>query len=80
MVFLINKNYDTNRPFKKLNSKKWGLFKVTELIETSYRLRLPATMRIYNVFHASYLSKASINPLPSQINPLLGSVNINKNE
>ena len=80
MVFLTNKNYNIDRPFKKLDSKKWGLFKVTKLIKTSYRLRLPATMRIYNVFYIFYLSKVSINPLPSQINPSSDSININKNE
>ena len=80
MVFLTNKNYDTDRPSKKLDSKKWGPFEVTELIGTSYRLRLPATMRIHDVFHVSYLNKAPTNPLPGQVNPPPGPVNINKDE
>ena len=80
MVFLTNKNYDTDRPSKKLDDKKWGPFEVTELIGTSYRLRLPTTMRIHDVFHASYLAKAPTNPLPGQNNPPPGPINIDKDE
>ena len=63
MVFLANKNYNIDRLFKKLDSKKWGLFEVTELIGTLYRLRLLIIMRIYYVFYVYYLIKISINPL-----------------
>ena len=69
IIFLNNKNINTKRPFRKLNYKRYGPFKVLELIESSYRLDLPASMRIHNVFHANMLSLASINPLPKQINP-----------
>ena len=79
-VFLSNKNYKTDRPCQKLDSKKWGPFPVTELIGSSYRLRLPSTMRIHNVFHACHLTLAPTNPLPGQINPPPGPVNLNQDE
>ena len=76
MVFLNNKNYKTDRPCQKLDNKKWGPFKVIELVGSSYRLELPTTMRIHNVFHPSHLTLAPTNPLPGQNNPPPGPVNI----
>ena len=80
MVFLTNKNYKTDRPCEKLDNKKWGPFEVVELVGSSYRLRLPSTMRIHNVFHPCHLTLAPTNPLPGQNNPPPGPVNIAKDE
>ena len=44
------------------------LFSITKRIEiVFYKLELSITMRIYNVFHASLLRKASNNSLSSQV-------------
>ena len=74
MVFLSNKNFNTERPSRKLDNKKWGPFKVVELIGSSYRLELPTTMRIHDVFHTNLLTLAPSNLLPEQRNPPTGPI------
>src|SRR5487761_1336138 len=55
-VWLEGTNLRTTRPTAKLRPKRYGPFKVTELIgATTYRLELPAQWRIHNTFHASLL-------------------------
>ena len=62
MVFLSNRNIKTTRPSKKLDDKILGPFKVLKAVGASYRLQLPTTMRIHDVFHPSLLRKASEGP------------------
>ncbi len=45
-------------------------FEIIEQISNSYRLKLPDSMKIYNVFSPDQLQKATSNPLPGQINLL----------
>jgi hypothetical protein len=47
-------------PSKKLSLKRYGPFTITQIISpVAYKLRLPETWKIHNVFHASYLSPVS---------------------
>jgi len=56
MVWLIPRNIRTTRPYKKLDYKKIGPFKILAKIESSaYRLDLPPSMKIHNTFHISLL-------------------------
>lgn len=56
-VYLITSNIKTKRPAKKLDSKKIGPFTITEKISShAYRLELPTTMKIHNVFHINLLT------------------------
>lgn len=69
-VFLKSKDYKSNRPSKKLDYKNIGPFKIIERInEVAYRLKLPNTMKIHNVFHVSLLELKSKDIYPTQINP-----------
>jgi hypothetical protein len=63
LIFLFSRNIKTVRPSKKLNDKMLELFKILKIIKTFYRLQLPTTIRIYDVFHPSLLRKAAENPL-----------------
>jgi hypothetical protein len=74
LVFLSSRNIKTVRPLKKLDDKKLddkklddkklGPFKILKTVRTSYRLQLPTTMRIHDVFHPSLLRKAAEDSLP----------------
>ena len=48
-------------------------YKVKKLVKSSYRLELPHTMKIHDVFHLNLLQKVADNPLPGQRNSLLSS-------
>lgn len=66
MVSLDGRDIETARPSKKLDDKKLGPFKVIERVGSTYRLELPATMRVHDVLHAKLLHLAASDPLPGQ--------------
>jgi hypothetical protein len=69
-VWLDASNIRTERPTKKLDYKQLGPFKVLALIgRRSYRLELPKSIRIHDVFHISLLRLAADDPLPRQRAP-----------
>lgn len=71
MVWLLTKNIKTERLSKKLDYKRIGFYKVKELVGSSYRLDLPTSIKIHDVFHSNLLRSAGNDPLPSQHNNLL---------
>ncbi|KAM3065105.1 hypothetical protein ACMFMG_012250 [Clarireedia jacksonii] len=75
-VWLDMRHLPTQRPSKKLDYPTGGRFKVLERIGHSYRLDLPSTMRIHDVFPADKLRKAADDPLPGQYNEPPPPINI----
>jgi hypothetical protein len=69
MVWLSAKNIKTQRPSKKLDSKNLGPYKMIleKVGATSYRLKLPDTLKIHPVFHSNLLRLDPDDPLPGQI-------------
>ena len=69
-VWLDSRNIKTLRPQKKLDWKNLGPFTVTDVISAhTYRLELPASVKLYPVFNVSLLSPAASSPLPGQRQP-----------
>ena len=54
-MFLNNKNIDIIRLLKKLNNKRFNLFKIKKLVNIFYRLILLDIIRTYNVFYLKLL-------------------------
>src|SRR5713101_2034566 len=57
LVWLEGKNLRISYPTRKLSPKREGLFAIREVIsKLSYRLTLPKSWKIHDVFHAMYLT------------------------
>jgi hypothetical protein len=70
LVWLNAKNITTQRPSRKLDHRRLGPFPISEIISPyAYRLELPQSMKIHNVFHVSLLDPASNDPYPGQVVP-----------
>ena len=58
-VYLLRKNFKTQRPSDKLDFKKLGPFEIKEVKGTvNYELKLLKTMQMHLVFHISLLEPA----------------------
>jgi len=56
-VWLEGKNLRTSHPTTKLRPKRFGPFRVTEVLgPTTYQLDLLTTWKIHNTFHGALLS------------------------
>jgi hypothetical protein len=69
-------NWSTDRPSKKLSEQMAGPYRVLAKEEHSYRVELPASMKIHPVFPAESLRRNPNNPLPSQANAPPPPVNV----
>ncbi len=66
-VWLSTKHIKTTRTSKKLDYKRIGPYQVSKVINrNAYKLDLPATLRIHNVFHVSLLDTYT-EPVPGQL-------------
>ena len=65
MVWFLPRNVKTTRQSKKLDYKKMGVFNIIKKVVTnSYKLDLPASMAIHNIFHISLLEPYADNKFP----------------
>jgi len=59
-VWLENKNIHSNRPSKKLNQKKYGLFRISKNISLgAFQLELLEGWMIHNVFNKDPLTRCN---------------------
>jgi hypothetical protein len=66
-VWLLRRNIKTQRPSDKLDYKKLGPFTIAkEINPVAFRLELPASMKIHDVFHVSLLEKYIPSPIPGR--------------
>ncbi|QRW24977.1 Retrotransposable element Tf2 protein [Rhizoctonia solani] len=62
-VWLDGKNVELRTNSNKLDPKRLGPFEISEKISShAYRLKLPETLRIHNVFYVGLLSKVHESP------------------
>ncbi|SYW79643.1 uncharacterized protein UHO2_04286 [Ustilago hordei] len=62
MVYINHKNWKTRRPTPKLDTRFTGPYLVQERVgQRAYRITLPATLRVHDVFHVSLLEPARNN-------------------
>lgn len=66
-VYISSKFIATKRPMKKLDHKRYGPYEVIEAISShAYRIRLPASLKIHNVFHIDMLELHQDDPFLSR--------------
>jgi len=76
-MFLNEQNIITARLFKKLNDKMLDSFKITDLVDFFYKLKLSETMHIHDVFHSELLHSIVDGSLSDQKNESSRSIVIN---
>jgi hypothetical protein len=66
-VWLEATNIHSNRPSRKLDNKRYGPFEIEEKVgDRAYRLKLPETWAIHNVFHSILLTRTHTAEFDSQ--------------
>lgn len=81
LVWLSTTNIKTARCSKKLNHKRLGTFKITEVTSPqASRLELHQSLKIQLVFHVSLLEQSSSAPVPDQVVPPPSPVEIEGHE
>ncbi len=63
-VYISTKNWKTQRLSRKLDHQIAGPFLVTKQVGNSYKVALPESIKVHNVFSPDRLQKAADNPLP----------------
>jgi hypothetical protein len=66
-MWLEATNIHSNQPSRKLDNKRYGPFKVEEKVsDWAYRLKLPETWAIHNIFHSTFLTRTHTVEFDSQ--------------
>jgi hypothetical protein len=65
-VWVSTKNWTSERPSRKLGYQNEGPYEIIEQVGHSYRLKLPDSNKLHDVFALELLRKDPGNPLPGQ--------------
>ena len=69
-VWLLRRHIKTTRPCEKLDYQRLGPFLITARInDATFRLNLPAHMRLHPVFHSSLLEPCRTSSIPNRVVP-----------
>jgi hypothetical protein len=80
-VMITTKNWELERPSRKLSDQWAGSYKILEKIRNTYRLDLPKVLKIHPVFAPEKLRKATRSePLPGQIKDPPPPIEVDKEE
>ena len=75
LVWLNRKNIKTIRPCRKFDFKLLGPFKISEKVtDVNFRLDLPQSMKVHNVFHVSLLEPYRKNVIDNRVPPIVTPV------
>ena len=69
-VWLLRKDLKTTWPSSELDFKYQEKFRITKKVSShTYKVELPASMKVHPIFHVSLLEPATSDPLPGQLQP-----------
>ena len=70
-VWLEAVNIHSNRPSRKLDNRRYGPFEVVEKVgDRAYRMKLPESWAIHDIFHHSLLTRCHKPEFDSQRRPM----------
>ena len=80
-VWLLHRNFKTQRPCDKLDYRRLGPFTISAQINpVTFKLQLPDSMKVHPVFHVSLLEPHKESSIPGRLQPPPPPVEINDTE